>query len=669
MENQNPVRVLALLLMSLFDLEELRLRLSEFQAYGANIRDEINFGASLSQVCSAVAERMFREEEPPAKLLSYLYYEKPGRRDDIVSAARKMDIALGSMRRTSRDQGSDPLALKLFAEVEKGVVNSAPSYYRSYDSPEDMLSLSVPLHLVAEGDRSILGQNGRLGTQPAHSPFPADRLVAVPWGRFIIFGEAGAGKTWTVCGLAHDLAEELIEEVDAGSQSGRALDLRGLLRIPIYLKMAYVSAERGLSGAIEIAYGAEFVDAVMHEVEAGRAVVFLDAYDEASDKGGAARALARVSAEVGEGCVIVTCRPGPRRPVADGFSDVDLCAPSPEQQEELLEQWPLGRDARLLREIRSRPRLAAIATKPLYLTLIAMFGGDAFGPKNTLVHIYEQAVEFHLSRLHKLDDASPRMPGPTYSRRALAHVAWSLVEHDGMAVARDRLVDILDAPQSGWDRVKELTPHWRSPEAWLDDFSAHSGLISRSRFPLKGKPAYEFSHMSFREYLAAVHVAEGLEGVELPRLGREVIEGGLSQSAPELPEEALPPLLASVLGGVARDLGRWRPILFWMTSLLEADQADGLVRWIAATGRESLALAALAHASGVGAETVLTLLERPWRPEIRMERHQVLVDLVEILGSEAEALGVVSQLLPRTTHAQELWCLDQVLERLQRASP
>ena len=212
-----------------------------------------------------------------------------------------------------------------------------------------------------------------------------DEHVAAQFPRAIVLGDPGLGKTWLVRHEARRLALNAARLLRSGAGTPDRITLPLPARLsdinctdgPLEVELAE-TAGSGRSGA--------FHSFVLRQLEAGLAVVLLDAWDEVPDQvpepvqlnsaasGHRGRLGTRIETfarrHIGCGLLLTSRLAGYRGLQIPGASELELCAFDWAQIETFARTWYEDAEP-FLAWLQQNPRLLRLARIPLMLTLIA----------------------------------------------------------------------------------------------------------------------------------------------------------------------------------------------------------------------------------------------------------------------------------------------------------
>lgn len=162
---------------------------------------------------------------------------------------------------------------------------------------------------------------------------------------------------------------------------------------------------------------------------------------------------------------------------------------------------------RLAEDILANDRVRSLATNPLLLTtllLVQRWIGQL--PRRRSV-LYQKAIEVLLmtwnAEGHQPIDPDEALP-------QLAYTAYSMMARGQTSLTSDELVELLLSSRN--DLPEILSYAQMSPYEFVDRVEERSSLMTLSGHQVvdgKLKETYEFKHLTFQEYLAALGIANG----------------------------------------------------------------------------------------------------------------------------------------------------------------
>jgi hypothetical protein len=158
-------------------------------------------------------------------------------------------------------------------------------------------------------------------------------------------------------------------------------------------------------------------------------------------------------------------------------------------------------------DIMRNDRVRSLATNPLLLTtllLVQRWIGQL--PRRRSV-LYQKAIEVLLMTWN----AEGHQPlDPDEALPQLAYIAYSMMAQGTASVTSHELISLLNCARN--DLPEVLSYAQMSPREFLDRVEERSSLMTVSGHQLSNGslvPTYEFKHLTFQEYLAALGIAHG----------------------------------------------------------------------------------------------------------------------------------------------------------------
>ncbi|MDP6359795.1 MAG: NACHT domain-containing protein, partial [Planctomycetota bacterium] len=348
----------------------------------------------------------------------------------------------------------------------------------------------------------------------------------------IILGDPGSGKTTFLKYLAMQLAE---------GHAG-ALGLENLLPILVPLS-AYANALANGSGngikdflvqyhIVEKGWEEEQgLKALFDEaLDKGRALLLFDGLDEVRDDTQRKIVVERVTSffsqhrQKGNRFVMTSRIVGYKevRPQVEALQECTLLDFDEEEIESFADKWTgvlektvqgdtrsaafdaLKEKQELIDAVQRNEGVRRLAANPLLLTILALMKRQGITLPDRRVELYKIYVETLLKHWNAQREGAKDLLGTV---KVLAPLAYWLQENSpgvGLARQEEVLAELARIYESrGSENPKD------EAENLLDDVRTHTGLLLE-----RGQGAYGFIHLTFQEYLAAVHVY--LEGQGRP---------------------------------------------------------------------------------------------------------------------------------------------------------
>ncbi len=397
--------------------------------------------------------------------------------------------------------------------------------------PVPLRDLFVPTEVKEQhsGETDQCEQSGgdRVGTQ-AHEPFPERvefQQAVRQYDRILLVGDPGSGKTTLLRNLAAVSAASQRDDTQSADAA----------RIPVFVRLASYSRAKDREGSLDLV---DFVAACMRqdghpdpeqvlreELEGGNCIVLLDGLDEVAggrQNAEVARCLKRFLRECPNNRFVITARQiafdsKPWKQL--GFRRLQVAPWDDGQIRRFVEKWyhtnasgaseAVQRDAtkradRLIDAIMDNPRVRAIGTNPLILTILAaLHHGQGVLPRRR-AELYAKLVETLLESWEAAKFSA--RPGDFLDGTALegreygwllGHLALEMQQNDLTVVPSWWLTDhvqIFLREELGFE-VEQAKSECDRVIRYLGE---RSGLLME-----RGRGLYAFWHLTFQEYFVA----------------------------------------------------------------------------------------------------------------------------------------------------------------------
>lgn len=528
----------------------------------------------------------------------------------------------------------------------------------------DLERLFVPLEVKLMPSRSREGDGKPEAERPAALEAWMKGRTAVPFGeafaherRLVLLALPGGGKTMLLkrlvvaylqpelrrTAVADDLPELTLLPVLI-----RCREWREHIRRPILTLLGEIGRVTGQLGLESLR------DALVPHFEDGSALLLIDGLDEIHDPADRAVFVDHVEkfgAQFPNARLVVTSREA-------GF---DLVAPNLRR---LCSAWriePLNGTAiallcrqwqhlmmvnspaataeigALIETLRARDgRLLRFAENPLLLTMLLVVKQGAGNLPLDRVSLYRRAVEVLLDTWNIQGHAklSERESVPQ-----LACAAFELLKQGRQAATADELIELFEQARGVLPTIHRYAQD--SPARFLERVELRSSLLIGGGRALEGErdvPLYEFRHLTFQEYLAALaackgHYLDRKPGDDvLTPLAPHLFEAGWKEVVPMaavMAGQHAEPLLRELIrqaGALAAALEAGRPFADeapWLDARSLPPALDRLLACFAeeveappATAGEALRLIALFARGDVGQQRVGTIARGPYGAEL-----------------------------------------------------
>ncbi len=438
-------------------------------------------------------------------------------------------------------------------------------------------------------------------------PTPSPQAITK---RLVVLGDPGGGKTtllrWlaTAWLLRAERPEDVAALPDVGSLPAderlpilvrcRQLERTGLssCTLPDILLQTLRSMELKLPDSdLNV-----LVEAVVEQLEAGRAALLVDGLDEITDPQLRSRFCERleiIAEQYTQTPLIATSRivgyrEMPRR-LGRGFRHATLAGLTAEDKDDFVRRWceAVERDParrkdeadKLLTGIHdSTSRIERLTGNPMMLTTMALVQRKV-GRLPTKRHkLYEEAVGLLLRWRSDVDE-----PLDIYEAwPQLEYVAWAMCDRGVQRLRRDEVLSLLADLRRDHPNLHAVAK--RTPDEFLKRVESRTSLlveVGAVRHDGLEVPVYEFRHLTFQEYLAAI----------------ALIRGHFPGHDPQKPLAARIAPLAGRMERVRKKFGRdeeqvtenWREALRLCVAACNDDDVDASLRAILGTdGRDDI---------------------------------------------------------------------------------
>lgn len=149
----------------------------------------------------------------------------------------------------------------------------------------------------------------------------------------------------------------------------------------------------------------------------------------------------------------------------------------------------------LLTRLRETPALSAFATNPLLLTMIANIHRYRSSLPGRRVELYAEIFEVFLGKRQQARGLALDLT-PAQKQRVLQTLAHAMMCHQQREISEKEALDIIAKP------LKSVSPHTRGGD-FLKMVENTSGLLVE-----RENGIYSFAHLTFQEYLTAMHILE-----------------------------------------------------------------------------------------------------------------------------------------------------------------
>jgi hypothetical protein len=207
-----------------------------------------------------------------------------------------------------------------------------------------------------------------------------------------------------------------------------------------------------------------------------------------------------------------------KRRLRGGFEHATLADLTPEDKDEFVRRWcevtipePSRRQAEAdkLRQAIHGPhsdRIERLTGNPMLLTTLALVQRKVGKLPSKRHKLYWEAVGVLLNWRADVDepiDADEALP-------QLQYVAYAMCDRGVQRLRRDELLKLLEGVRTDYPHIRPVQR--QTPEAFLAQLERRTGLLVETGHEQHhGRPiaVYEFRHLTFQEYLAALALVEG----------------------------------------------------------------------------------------------------------------------------------------------------------------
>jgi hypothetical protein len=519
--------------------------------------------------------------------------------------------------------------------------------------------------------------------------------------RLVVLGDPGAGKTTLTRWLATAYLLRLRQSPDWQDLPDVAT-LPEEDWLPIIIRCRELDRS-AVGGALEDVLRHTLRKAEMTETESaalqavlrdklkrGQALLLLDGLDEITDPSARARfcqQLENIHIAYPDAPIVATSRVVGYREmgyrIGRGFEHVTVADLSKEDKDEFARRWcelvelPERREtaaAELIHDIHSSDRIERLTGNPMLLTTMALV-------KRKIGRLPSRRADLYANALQVLLNWRSDVDAPLDDREAvpqLEYVAYEMCRRGVQQLRRDEILELFERMRDEYPRVHAARNH--TTEEFLRLLERRTGLLveaGHTRHLSRLVPVYEFRHLTFQEYLAALALVDARfpgrrEGSTLaenvaPLAGQLVEEeGGLfggkelavseswretlrlcvASCADDDVDQVLMAILKPMNGENARDTTRPRAVQAAACLADEPNASEGvagamLQTFVAQINDGDIWLLSATNLN----TTCIELAESRWAGELW---HQLVV---EFIRREADSRGEVAELFSEVTNS------------------
>lgn len=387
------------------------------------------------------------------------------------------------------------------------------------------------------------------GESPSDDRTPLGRILETN-KRVVVLGDPGSGKTTLVRWLATAYLLRLQNNPDLKALPDVA-SLPDVDWVPIVVRCRDLPRDAHRCDFDDIVHQAlrtseipaklrgPVVAALRQRLENGTALLMIDGLDEIPDPMSRARFCRRMEAFAivyDQTPIVVTSRivgyKEMRFRMGRGFRHSTISDLTKDEMDEFARRWTATTEARktetkqaevaqqLIIDIHSNERVERLAGNPMLLTTLALVHRKIGRLPQRRVDLYREAVQVLLNWRREIDeplDWQEAVP-------QLEYVAYSMCQEGVQRLPYNEVLSLFEEMRKKYGkRLREIDN--RTPQKFLELLERRSSiLIEAGNLEIDGHevPVYEFRHLTFQEYLAALAIVDGRFPGHIP--GRRLSE-------------------------------------------------------------------------------------------------------------------------------------------------